>query len=846
MDRFPVTRLVVAMLVALAALAIPARAVAAEVVDQANVPASDPNSRVGWYAVAQTFTVGKSGRLTSADVWTDNISGPAPQMKVEIRPTDGNGIPTSTVLASATTTITAATAGGSFKLATPPWVIAGEKYALVLTTDNPGASPWYDWLTVGDAYPGGSIWTFSNGSWGAFEAGDDLVFRTHVDTTPDTTKPLTNFAVTGTAGNSGWLRGTPTLAATATDPDSGVAETRCWINPSAPPAYTTAGSQPCSGQVPDGAYTIYAASKDRWGNMETPNGRPFKIDTVAPGVIVSSVPAWSATPPTVTLAASDATSGMAGLVYSVGSNPPAPATVYDSAHPPTLPDGAHLRWQATDTAGNVSTGTSDTAHIDAVAPVTTASTVSPDWTRTPQPVSLTSTDALSGVAAIRYTLGSGTPNLAYDPANKPVLANGQKLRYAATDVAGNVETVKETAVAKVDADPPATTASAVATGYTAAPQPVTLTATDALSGVAVIRYTLGDGDPDAVYDPASKPVLGDGQRLRYGATDVAGNTEAVKETARARVDSAVPDTTLETSIPAFTANASPSIAFSTGAPEAHFECALDGGVFVACSSPFVPANDLADGAHTFAVRTVSRASVPDPSPATLSFAVDTIAPAAPIVNQRPDATTTDTAAHFAFATEENAVLLCALDGAPATGCAATLDLGPLAPGGHTLRVTARDRAGNESEATTVEWTVTQLALAPSPTPTPAPAPALPLTAKALTFTLAGKDRQLLLSKRQIAVVVNCGGVPCSLTVAAEIRVKGKRLKLATLKASLPTGKATQLKLATTSAQRTTIRKLVGRRGTKATLRYTITATGAGGARVTRTGTIALRRLTASG
>ena len=185
-----------------------------------------------------------------------------------------------------------------------------------------------------------------------------------------------------------------------------------------------------------------------------------------------------------------------------------------------------------------------------------------------------------------------------------------------------------------------------------------------------------------------------------------------------------------------------------------------------------------------------------------------------------------------------------MDAAPAAGCAATLDLGPLALGAHTLRVTARDRAGNESEPTTVEWTVTQLAAAPAPSPTPTPAPTPTLTAKALTFTLAGKGRQLLLSKQQVPVVVNCGGVACSITVAAEIRVKGKRLKLTTLKASLPTGNATRLKLTTTSAQRAKIRTLVGRRGTKATLRYTITATGAGGTHVTRTGTITLRRLTA--
>ncbi len=254
---------------------------------------------------------------------------------------------------------------------------------------------------------------------------------------------------------------------------------------------------------------------------------------------------------------------------------------------------------------------------------------------------------------------------------------------------------------------------------------------------------------------------------------------------------------------------------------------------------------LADGPHTFAVRAISRADVLDPTPATASFVVDTVAPAAPTVTQRPDATTTDTSARFAFTAEENATLRCSVDGGPAADCAATLALAALAVGPHVLSVTARDRAGNQSQAATVEWTVTQVVPAPAPATTPPPSSSPPVTAKSLAFMLAGKGRQLLLSKKQVPVIVGCGGVTCSVTVAAEIRVKGQRLKLTTLKATLPTGNATRLELVTTRAQRAKVRALVGQRGAKATLRYTITATDSAGTRVTKTGSIALRRLTAS-
>ena len=252
MDRFPVTRLVVAMLVALAALAIPAGAVAADVVDQANVPASlggrdrlvrgrpDVHGRQEREADVRGCLDRKRQRLCAADEGRD----PG---------TDGNGIPTSTEVASATTTITAATAGGNFKFAPSP---VGHCRRAVRPRPHHRqprlAESWFDWWSGGDAYTGGSVWTFTTAAGGPRRRATTSCSARYVDTTPDTTKPVTNFAVTGTAGNRGWLRGTPTLSATATDPDSGVAETRCWIKPSAPPAYTTAGSQACSGPVPDG------------------------------------------------------------------------------------------------------------------------------------------------------------------------------------------------------------------------------------------------------------------------------------------------------------------------------------------------------------------------------------------------------------------------------------------------------------------------------------------------------------------------------------------------------------------------------------------------------------------
>ncbi len=69
-----------------------------------------------------------------------------------------------------------------------------------------------------------------------------------------------------------------------------------------------------------------------------------------------------------------------------------------------------------------------------------------------------------------------------------------------------------------------------------------------------------------------------------------------------------------------------SFTFDSGDSTATFQCSLDGGPWTACSSPQAYPG-LSQGPHTFAVRAVDSAGTPDPTPATASWTVDTIAPA---------------------------------------------------------------------------------------------------------------------------------------------------------------------------------------------------------------------------
>src|SRR5439155_934843 len=176
------------------------------------------------------------------------------------------------------------------------------------------------------------------------------------------------------------------------------------------------------------------------------------IDTVAPTLTVSHTGAngagWNANSPvTVTVSASDATSGLSG----------APACT-DGASPLTPTPGAPGTWTASvagqgthnvscslsDTAGN-SASASDTVKIDTVAP-TTSDNYDGLWHSGPVNVALSASDpgasasppTGSGIDKTYYKLDGGAATL-YTGAIA-VAGNGRHaLEYWSTDVAGNVE-----------------------------------------------------------------------------------------------------------------------------------------------------------------------------------------------------------------------------------------------------------------------------------------------------------------------------------------------------------------------------------------------------------------------
>ncbi|MEU8165100.1 plastocyanin/azurin family copper-binding protein [Micromonospora sp. NPDC049004] len=243
---------------------------------------------------------------------------------------------------------------------------------------------------------------------------------------------------------------------------------------------------------------------------------------------------------TVTVAATDAGSGVQTVEYQVDDTSFAPYTqpVRISAV------GDHsVQFRATDQAGNTSTVGSVSFRIvepteeDTTAPVVTAALAGDrdgdgNYVGTAT-ATLTATDAGSGVATIEYALDDA----AFTAYTNPVVVTAvgmHMLHFRATDVAGNTSAEQMshfTVVAPPEEDDTPPTVAAAVTGernadgaYVGAAT-VTVTATDAGSGVASVEYALDTGGWTAYAGPVTVRTPG-AHTLRYRATDTAGNAAA--------------------------------------------------------------------------------------------------------------------------------------------------------------------------------------------------------------------------------------------------------------------------------------------------------------------------------
>ncbi len=176
---------------------------------------------------------------------------------------------------------------------------------------------------------------------------------------PDSTPPTTTIAPSPASpdGSNGWYVHHPTVTVSAVDNTggTGVAQTRCVLDPSSvPSSFDALPATPCpylgaGAAVDDGVHTIYAASIDNAGNTENPiQSTNFRVDTAAPTVSYSGNQGTYTTDQTVNISCTAADS-LSGIDTTTCQDITVPA--YSFAV------GANtLSSTATDFAGNVASG----------------------------------------------------------------------------------------------------------------------------------------------------------------------------------------------------------------------------------------------------------------------------------------------------------------------------------------------------------------------------------------------------------------------------------------------------------------------------------------------------------
>jgi len=277
---------------------------------------------------------------------------------------------------------------------------------------------------------------------------------------PDTVPPVASASLSGTVGAANWFVSRVNVTLSATDDSSGVAAIH--FRTDGGPWQLYGNPVPVSAE---GSHTIDYYATDLAGNNESSHTATFHIDTVAPvtsaqvagtlagdGSYVSSV--------TVTLTASDATSGVQSEQYRIDGGPWRTYSV-----PFVLGgNGTHVfDYFATDVAGiteamqNQSVRITGDFHVPPVSAMSAAGTLGANgWYLSPVTVTLTATSGSGIATTIAYRI-DGNAWVTY---SQPfTLPDGRHvLVYQATDADGYSEVSKSSSF-NVDSTPPSVLAN---------------------------------------------------------------------------------------------------------------------------------------------------------------------------------------------------------------------------------------------------------------------------------------------------------------------------------------------------------------------------------------------------
>lgn len=267
---------------------------------------------------------------------------------------------------------------------------------------------------------------------------------------------------------------------------------------------------------------------------------------------------------------------------------------------------------------------------------------------------------------------------------------------------------------------------------------------------ATFTCSVTGGSEAACTSPVTSAALADGVYTFTVTASNATGADPTPATFQFRVDRTPPDTNIDAAGPAN--DSTPSFELtSVGEPAAGFACALDGAALASCSGSYV-APTLSDGDHTLTAQAHDAAGNPDPTPAVLSFTIDTQAPNTEIGSGAPTQALVGAALSIPFSSAEpGATFECSLGGATPAPCTSpAARTAPGQAGQVVFKVAARDAAGNQ-DPTPAALSIDVRDPTPVPAPTPAPTPtagppAVDRTAPKLVLTITRSRLRAALSK----------------------------------------------------------------------------------------------------
>ncbi|MDG4798033.1 family 43 glycosylhydrolase [Micromonospora sp. WMMD1082] len=182
------------------------------------------------------------------------------------------------------------------------------------------------------------------------------------DTEGDETAPTVTLTPSGSAGGAGWFRSAVRVRVAGVDDRGGRLTISARVDDGQPVVAAPVRSVDVD-VTGDGGHTVTATATDRAGNVSAPETLAVRIDATAP-VSVATVHGVTRS---VTLTASDATSGVAGIEYAIGTGA---WTAYGGAI--AAPDGNRhtVSFRAFDVAGNLETARTVAIPADLSGPLT--------------------------------------------------------------------------------------------------------------------------------------------------------------------------------------------------------------------------------------------------------------------------------------------------------------------------------------------------------------------------------------------------------------------------------------------------------------------------------------------